>query len=369
MPISTIEEIIEDYRQGKMVILMDDEDRENEGDIMMAAQHVTAQDINFMATHGRGLICLTLTKQRCESLNLFPMVSNPTEPWATAFTISIEAAQGVTTGISAEDRAITVQAAVAQGAKHTDLVTPGHIFPLAAKEGGVLVRAGHTEAGCDLAKLAGVEPASVIVEILNEDGTMARRPQLEVFAENHGIKLGTIADLIEYRNATETTIERIAECKLPTEFGEFSMTTYRDTVDNQVHYALSKGGVNGEPTNVRVHLQDTFNDVLFSTRDSKQSWPLNKSMQKIGADGGVLVILGQQESCESTIARVKHYQALDTGVSVKPNKKDRTSRQVGVGSQILADLGVSKMNLLSSCDKKYHALSGFGLEVVSYIEP
>lgn len=369
MPISTIEEIIEDYRLGKMVILMDDEDRENEGDIMMAAQHVSAQDINFMATHGRGLICLTLTKQRCESLNLFPMVSNPTEPWATAFTVSIEAAQGVTTGISAEDRATTVQVAVAQDAKPTDLVTPGHIFPLAAKEGGVLVRAGHTEAGCDLAKLAGVEPASVIVEILNEDGTMARRPQLEVFAEKHGIKLGTIADLIEYRNTTETTIERIAECKLPTEFGDFSMTTYRDTVDNQVHYALTKGEVNGEPTNVRVHLHDTFSDLLLSTRDNKQSWSLRKSMQKIGADGGVLVILGHQESCESTIGRVKNYQALDAGQNVKPNKKDQASRQVGVGSQILADLGVSKMNLLSSSDKKYHALSGFGLEVVSYIEP
>ncbi|MCF7481514.1 3,4-dihydroxy-2-butanone-4-phosphate synthase [Vibrio sp. J1-1] len=369
MPISTIEEIIEDYRQGKMVILMDDEDRENEGDIMMAAQHVTAQDINFMATHGRGLICLTLTKQRCESLNLFPMVSNPTEPWATAFTVSIEAAQGVTTGISAEDRAVTVQAAVASNAKPVDLVQPGHIFPLAAKEGGVLVRAGHTEAGCDLAKLAGVEPASVIVEILNEDGTMARRPELEIFADKHGIKLGTIADLIEYRNSTETTIERIAQCQLPTKYGEFSMTTYRDTVDNQVHYALSKGEVNSEPANVRVHVQDTFNDVLFSSRERKQSWPLNKSMEKIGAEGGVLVILGHQDSPESTIARVKHYQDQDNGIDVKLNKKEHTTRQVGVGSQILADLGVIKMNLLSSSAKKYHALSGFGLEVVGYVEP
>ncbi|MDC5849965.1 3,4-dihydroxy-2-butanone-4-phosphate synthase [Vibrio europaeus] len=368
MPISSIEQVIEDYRQGKMVILMDDEDRENEGDIMMAAQHVTAQDINFMATHGRGLICLTLTKQRCDALNLFPMVSNPTEPWATAFTVSIEAAQGVTTGISAEDRAVTVQAAVAAGAKPADLVQPGHIFPLAAKDGGVLVRAGHTEAGCDLARLAGFEPASVIVEILNEDGTMARRPELEVFAEMHGIKLGTIADLIEYRNATETTIERVAECQLPTEHGEFSMVTYRDTVDNQIHYALSKGSVNGEATNVRVHLQDTFNDVLFSQRDSKQTWPLNKSMAKIGDEGGVLVILGQPEHPDSLIARVQHYQAQDQGKHFNANKKQQTSRQVGVGSQILADLGVTKMNLLSSASKKYHALSGFGLEVVDYIE-
>jgi len=368
MPISSIEEVIEDYRQGKMVILMDDEDRENEGDIMMAAEHVTAQDINFMATHGRGLICLTLTKQRCDKLNLFPMVSNPTEPWATAFTVSIEAAQGVTTGISAEDRAVTVQAAVAAEAKPADLVQPGHIFPLAAKDGGVLVRAGHTEAGCDLARLSGFEPASVIVEILNDDGTMARRPQLEVFAEKHGIKLGTIADLIEYRNATETTIERVAECQLPTEYGEFSMVTYRDTVDNQIHYALSKGKVNGAPTNVRVHLQDTFNDVLFSQRETQPAWPLNKSMEKIGQDGGVLVILGQQEHPDALIARVKHYQAQDMGENVNAKKKDQTSRQVGVGSQILADLGVTKMNLLSSATKKYHALSGFGLEVVDYIE-
>ncbi len=368
MPISKIEDIIEDYRQGKMVILMDDEDRENEGDIMMAAQHVTAQDINFMATHGRGLICLTLTKQRCESLNLFPMVSNPTEPWATAFTVSIEAAQGVTTGISAEDRAVTIQAAVAPNAHPADLVQPGHIFPLAAREGGVLVRAGHTEAGCDLAKLAGVEPASVIVEILNEDGTMARRPELEVFAEKHGIKLGTIADLIEYRNSTETTIERMAQCQLPTQYGEFPMTTYRDTVDNQVHYALSKGEINGDPINVRVHLQDTFNDLLLSSRESTQSWPLSKAMKKIGTDGGVLVILGHQESPQSTIARVKRYQDQDNGISVNMKKTEQTSRQVGVGSQILADLGVTKMNLLSSSGKKYHALSGFGLEVVSYVE-
>lgn len=368
MPISRIEEVIEDYRQGKMVILMDDEDRENEGDIMMAAEHVSAQDINFMATHGRGLICLTMTKQRCNELNLFPMVSNPTEPWATAFTVSIEAAQGVTTGISAEDRAVTVQAAVAAGAKPNDLVQPGHIFPLAAKEGGVLVRAGHTEAGCDLARLAGFEPASVIVEILNEDGTMARRPELEVFADKHGIKLGTIADLIEYRNATETTIERVAQCELPTEYGHFSMVTYRDTVDNQIHYALCKGDIDNHPTNVRVHLQDTFSDVLFSTRDNQPSWPLHKAMAKIGHDGGVLVILGHQECNDSAIARVQHYQAQDSGEQTSVKKRTQTSRQVGVGSQILADLGVTKMNLLSSASKKYHALSGFGLEVVDYIE-
>ncbi|MCY9870618.1 3,4-dihydroxy-2-butanone-4-phosphate synthase [Vibrio barjaei] len=369
MPISCIKDVLEDYKQGKMVILMDDEDRENEGDIMMAAECISAQDINFMATHGRGLICLTLTQQRCQELNLFPMVQNPTEPWATAFTVSIEAAQGVTTGISAEDRAVTVQAAVAKGAQPQDLVQPGHIFPLAAKDGGVLVRAGHTEAGCDLARLAGHEPASVIVEILNDDGTMARRPQLEMFAEKHGIKLGTIADLIEYRNATETTIERVASCQIPTEFGEFSMVTYKDTVDNQIHHAMVKGSIDEQPTNVRVHVKDTFQDVLFSTRESQSSWTLNKAMATIADRGGILVILEGQDSSESQIAKVKRYQALDQGENYPQNKKTSTSRKVGVGSQILADLGVSKMNLLSSADKKYHSLSGFGLEVVDYVEP
>lgn len=369
MPISTIEEIIDDYRQGKMVILMDDEDRENEGDIMMAAQHVSAQDINFMATHGRGLICLTLSKLRCDNLKLFPMVSNHTEPWATAFTVSIEAAEGVTTGISAEDRAKTVQVAVSSQAKPTDLVQPGHIFPLAARDGGVLVRAGHTEAGCDLAKLAGLEPASVIVEILNEDGTMARRPQLELFAEKHGLRLGTIADLIEYRNKTETTIEKVSQCHLPTEFGDFTMVTYRDTVDDQTHFALCKGDISEEPTNVRVHLQDMFSDILHSTRERSNSWSLSEAMKKIQADKGVLVILGQKENVDAIMDRVSHYQDQDLGNVMLTNKKKQTSRQVGVGAQILADLGVTKMNLLSSADKKYHALSGFGLEVVSYIEP
>ncbi|MDF4356785.1 3,4-dihydroxy-2-butanone-4-phosphate synthase, partial [Vibrio parahaemolyticus] len=216
MPISTPQEIIDDIRAGKMVILMDDEDRENEGDLIMAAEHITPEAINFMATYGRGLICLTMTKARCENLGLPPMVQDNNAQYTTNFTVSIEAAEGVTTGISAADRARTVQAAVAPNAKAADLVQPGHIFPLAAQDGGVLTRAGHTEAGCDLARLAGLEPASVIVEILNDDGTMARRPDLEIFAEKHGLKLGTIADLIEYRNNTETTIERVAECKLPT---------------------------------------------------------------------------------------------------------------------------------------------------------
>jgi 3,4-dihydroxy 2-butanone 4-phosphate synthase/GTP cyclohydrolase II len=367
MPISKIEEVIEDYRQGKMVILMDDEDRENEGDIMIAAEKVTAQDVNFMATHGRGLICLTLTKEKCESLKLFPMVQNPTEPWATAFTASIEAARGVTTGISAEDRAVTIQTAVAENAVPTDLVQPGHIFPLAAKEGGVLTRAGHTEAGCDLARLAGHAPSSVIVEILNDDGTMARRPQLEVFAEKHGVKLGTIADLIEYRNNTETTIERVSECVMPTEYGDFTMITYRDTIDNQLHYALQKGEVKSDGTLVRVHLQDTFGDVLHSTRNVDRTWSIDKALKRIADEDGIAVILTHDEGPQVMLQKVKSYALEDAGEAVPFVKKNGASRQVGVGSQILADLGVKKMKLLSSSTKRYHALSGFGLEVIENI--
>ena len=225
MSLNTAEEIIADIKAGKMVILMDDEDRENEGDLIIAAEHITPDAINFMATYGRGLICLTMTQERCEQLNLPLMVKSNGAQFSTNFTLSIEAAEGVTTGISAADRARTVQAAVAKGAVPEDIVQPGHIFPIMAQPGGVLTRAGHTEAGCDLARLAGLEPSSVIVEILNPDGTMARRPQLEVFANEHGIKIGTIADLIEYRNLNETTIEKVAQCKLPTEYGEFNLVT------------------------------------------------------------------------------------------------------------------------------------------------
>ncbi len=367
MPISTPQEIIEDIRLGKMVVLMDDEDRENEGDLIMAAEHVTPEAINFMATYGRGLICLTMTKERCEMLGLPPMVQDNNAQYTTNFTVSIEAAEGVTTGISAADRSRTVEAAVAKDAKAADLVQPGHIFPLAAQEGGVLTRAGHTEAGCDLARLAGCEPAGVIVEILNDDGTMARRPDLEIFAEKHGIKLGTIADLIEYRNNTETTIERVAKCKLPTEFGEFELVTYRDTIDNQVHYALCNGELSKDAPLVRVHLQDTFTDLLHSNRNADRSWTLDAAMKRIGDEGGVLVILGNEESTDLLVHRVKMFEAQDKGEAPTLAKKQGTSRRVGVGSQILQDLGVHDMRLLSSEDKKYHALGGFGLNVVEYV--
>ncbi|ABO23059.1 bifunctional 3,4-dihydroxy-2-butanone-4-phosphate synthase/GTP cyclohydrolase II [Shewanella loihica] len=365
MALHSIEAIIEDIRLGKMVILMDDEDRENEGDLIMAANLVTPEAINFMATYGRGLICQTMTKARCEQLNLPLMVSNNNAQFSTNFTVSIEAAEGVTTGISAYDRAVTVQAAVARDAKPSDIVQPGHIFPLMAQEGGVLIRAGHTEAGCDLARLAGHEPSAVIVEILNEDGTMARRPDLEVFAEKHGLKIGTIADLIEYRNTKETTVVREAKCKLPTRFGEFNMITYRDTIDNQLHYVLVKGEVQANAM-VRVHLQNTFNDLLHSERDEKRSWPLEKAMARIADEGGVLVVLGHQQSNEELVAKVKAFEAEDKGEVGAPAQWQGTSRQVGVGSQILADVGVTSMRLLSS-PKRYHSLSGFGLEVTEYI--
>ncbi len=367
MPISTPQEIIEDIRLGKMVILMDDEDRENEGDLIVAAEHISPEIINFMATHGRGLICLTMTKERCENLGLPPMVQDNNAQYSTAFTVSIEAAEGVTTGISAADRSRTVEAAVAKNAKASDLVQPGHIFPLTAQDGGVLTRAGHTEAGCDLARLAGLEPASVIVEILKEDGSMARRPDLEIFAEQHGLKLGTIADLIEYRNNTETTIERVAKCDLPTEFGDFELITYRDVIDDQVHFAMKKGEVAEGAPLVRVHLQDTFTDLLHSNRNSNRSWTLQSAMERIGKEGGVLVILGNEESTDLLLHRIKMFEQQDAGQAPAMAKKQGTSRRVGVGSQILADLGVSDMRLLSSADKKYHALGGFGLNVVEYV--
>ncbi|WP_434359165.1 bifunctional 3,4-dihydroxy-2-butanone-4-phosphate synthase/GTP cyclohydrolase II [Parasalinivibrio latis] len=367
MALSSAKEIIDDIRQGKMVILMDDEDRENEGDLIIAAEAITPEAINFMATYGRGLICLTMTKDRCRTLGLPLMVSDNNAQFTTNFTVSIEAAEGVTTGISAADRARTVQAAVAKDAKAADLVQPGHIFPLMAQDGGVLTRAGHTEAGCDLARLGGFEPAGVIVEILNDDGTMARRPDLEIFAEKHGLKLGTIADLIEYRNENETTVERVAECRLPTEYGEFELVTYRDTIDNQIHYALKKGEVADKPVLVRVHLQDTFTDVLHSNRSADRSWSLQQAMERISDEGGVLVILGREETTDSLIQKVKLFEAEDAGQEPRKAKWQGTSRRVGVGSQILADLGVGEMKLLSSSNKRYHALSGFGLKVVEYV--
>ncbi|WP_028115828.1 bifunctional 3,4-dihydroxy-2-butanone-4-phosphate synthase/GTP cyclohydrolase II [Ferrimonas senticii] len=365
MALNKIEEIIEDIRQGKMVILMDDEDRENEGDLIMAAEAVTPEAINFMARYGRGLICMPMSAQRCDQLGLHQMVSNNTEQFATAFTVSIEAAKGVTTGISASDRAITIQAAVAKDATPADLVQPGHIFPLRAKDGGVLNRAGHTEASVDLARLAGFESAAVIVEILNEDGTMARRPELEVFAEEHGLKIGTIADLIEYRNLHETTIVKETQCVLPTKYGDFELTLYRDTIDNQRHVALVKGEIGAE-TLVRVHLEDPLRDLLGSTHKGESTWEIDDAMAKIAAEGGVLVLLGREHQSEYVLEQLQGLARSQSGTEIGLRPNHEAPRTVGVGSQILADLGVTKMRLLSG-QTRYHSLAGFGLEVIEYI--
>ncbi len=287
MSLNNIEEIIGDIRAGRMVILMDDEDRENEGDLVMAATHVRPEDINFMASHGRGLICLTLTRKRCEQLALPLMVQSNLSSHATNFTLSIEAASGVTTGISAADRARTIQAAVAADAQPRDLVQPGHIFPLMAQPGGVLTRAGHTEAGCDLARLAGLEPAAVIVEILKEDGSMARRPDLEAYARQHGLKIGTIEDLIRYRIENEKTVERVASSDLATEHGIFRVHAYHDSIDGAIHLALVMGEIEpGEPTLVRVQLQNTLSDLIDVKREG-QHWPLRDVLQRVAREGRV----------------------------------------------------------------------------------
>ena len=364
--LNTTEDIIDDLRAGKMVIIMDDEDRENEGDLLMAADCVTPEAINFMAKYGRGLICLTLTKERCERLRLPLMVSDNQAAHSTAFTVSIEAAHGVTTGISAADRATTIRAAVAPDAGPRDLVQPGHIFPLMAQPGGVLVRAGHTEAGCDLARLAGLTPAAVIVEILNEDGTMARRPDLEVFAHAHGIKIGTIADLIHYRMRNETAVIRECECELPTAHATFNLVAYRDTIDNELHLALTLGDIDPEqPTLVRVHLQNTLCD-LFETTHNACGWPLRAVMQQVAEAGsGVIVVLRNRDRSADLLCRLKDFQLHDRDDPV-PARQDRAAlRTYGLGAQILADLGVRKMRVMSA-PKAMHAISGFDLEVVEY---
>lgn len=370
MALNSIEEIIDDLKQGKMVIIVDDEDRENEGDLLMAAEKVTPESINFMARYGRGLICLTLSKDRCQQLRLPLMVSENNEAHSTAFTVSIEAAEGVTTGISAADRSTTVQAAVAPDAAPHDLVQPGHVFPLMAQPGGVLVRAGHTEAGCDLTRMAGFEPAAVIVEILNEDGTMARRPDLEVFAEEHGLKIGSIADLIHYRLSKEKTVERENECKLPTQYGDFRLVAYQDMIDQELHLALVKGDIKADtPTLVRVHMQNTLCD-LFSTSNAGCSWPLRSAMKQIEEEGeGVIVVLRNHDTAREIAQRIGDLQLKDTD-GAAPDRKpegDTVLRTYGVGAQILMDLGVHKMRVLSS-PVSLHGLSGFDLEVVEYVD-
>jgi 3,4-dihydroxy 2-butanone 4-phosphate synthase/GTP cyclohydrolase II len=359
--VNTIEELLEELRAGRMVVVMDDEERENEGDLLVAAARVRPEDINFMARHGRGLICLTLTEERCRKLRLPPMVREPDDHQGTNFTVSIEAAQGVTTGISAHDRAHTVRTAVAADARPEDLRQPGHVFPLMARRGGVLTRAGHTEAGCDLARLAGFEPAAVIVEVLNEDGTMARRPELERFAAQHGLAIGTIADLIRYRLAKESSIECVADRMVETEAGDFRMRCYSDRVHGRLHVALVRGTPGREPPLVRVHLRNTARDLL-GIRGEHGGWTLREALLRVAREPhGIVVVLRPEESASDIAGGGAHEQAAEAG------EGGAVLRTYGIGAQILRDLGVTRMRVLSA-PRQLLGISAFGLEVTGYEE-
>ncbi|KAB2901835.1 MAG: 3,4-dihydroxy-2-butanone-4-phosphate synthase [Dokdonella sp.] len=359
MPFASVPELIEEIRAGRMVVVVDDEDRENEGDLIMAAQKVRPEDINFMAREARGLICLALTQARCAQLGLRPMVSNNTSPHHTNFTVSIEAAEGVTTGISAFDRARTVQAAVRAEATPADLTQPGHIFPLTARNGGVLTRAGHTEAAVDLAALAGLEPAGVLVEILHEDGSMARRPELERFAAQHGLRIGTIADLIRYRLRTERTVVRVFERAVDTEFGAFRLVGYRDQLAGLAHFALVRGDIAGSaPVLARVHVCDTASDVLH-LREGAGTITATAALRRMAAsERGVVVFLATPAAGERVLERLQ----LAAGEGTDAGYDGRLH---GVGAQILRDLGVSCLRVLGT-PRRFAALGGFGLDVAGY---
>ena len=366
MELNSTEEIIDDIRQGKMVILMDDEDRENEGDLIIAAERVRTEDINFMATNARGLICLTLTKERCEFLGLPLMVNENNTPYNTNFTISIEAATGVTTGISAADRARTIQVAVGQESQPEDIVQPGHIFPIMAQPGGVLRRAGHTEAGCDLGRLAGYLPAAAIVEIMNEDGTMARREDLEEFALKHDIKIGTIVDLIHYRIANEHTVTRTETHFMQTQYGEFTVHSYRDAISGSLHLAFVKGNIKkDDPVLVRVHIPNTLRDICEVYSAERTSWSFSNALEEISNEGkGVAVLLSGEDYGRGLAHNMASVLAKENETA--PSNKSSTDLTIGTGSQILRDLGVGKMRLLSYPAR--FAISGFDLEVIEFVQ-
>ena len=361
--ISPVEDIVADMRAGRMVILVDEEDRENEGDLVLAADHVTADGINFMARFGRGLICLTLTRERCERLQLPPMTVRNGDKKGTAFTVSIEAAEGVTTGISAADRARTVQAAVAKDARPDDLVQPGHIFPLQAVDGGVLMRAGHTEAGCDLAAMAGCSPASVICEIMKDDGTMARLPDLQIFAAEHGLKIGTIADLIAHRSQVDSLVEKVQTRPITTAFGEFTLHAFKEKTSQGVHLALVKGQwASGDTVAVRVHEPLSVLDALEVGR-AMHSWSLDASLARVATEGqGVLVFLNCGESPDQLLSQIDG----TARASYAPERGRMDLRNYGIGAQILRECGVHKMNLLGK-PRRMPSMTGYGLEIVGYI--
>jgi 3,4-dihydroxy 2-butanone 4-phosphate synthase/GTP cyclohydrolase II len=359
--ISPIQDIVADMRAGKMVILVDEEDRENEGDLVLAADYVTPEAINFMAMHARGLICLTLTESRCRQLDLPLMVRDNKTPHGTAFTLSIEAAEGVTTGISAHDRARTVRAAVAKRALPTDIIQPGHIFPLMAQKGGVLVRAGHTEAGCDLAQMAGCEPAAVICEIMNEDGSMARLPQLLEFATKHKLKIGTIRDLIQYRSENEKLVECVADKEVICTHGSFRLRAFRDQTSGDVHLTLTRGEIRPDnETLVRVHEPVSVLDFL-DCKNRRHTFTVDQAMQAIAKSGsGAIVLLHRNESGGDLL------DALQADEGRPAQKWD--PRLYGIGAQLLRELGVGKMRLLAS-PRKMPSMAGFGLEVCGYLTP
>lgn len=364
---NSIPDLLEELRQGRMVVMMDDEDRENEGDLIMAASKVRPEDINFMARFGRGLICLSLTRERCRQLSLPLMVDHNDGRFSTNFTVSIEAAEGITTGISAYDRAHTIRTAVRPDAKPSDLTQPGHVFPLMARPGGVLARAGHTEAGADLALLAGLEPAAVLVEILNEDGTMARRPELEQFATQHELAIGTIAGLIRYRLETEKTVVHLSSHDVATDFGAFRLHCYRDTIEDRLHFALVQGEPSpDEPFLVRVHVQNPLSDVLSIQREDF-GLPLRTALSSIGKQGsGMVLVLGGHPD-DDALQRLLQKEPEPPVARGGDDHASRELRTYGIGAQIIADLGVRRMRVLSA-PRKLSGLSGFGLEVVDYVE-
>ena len=363
MSFATIPELLEELRQGRMVVVVDDEDRENEGDLIMAAELVKPTDINFMVTHARGLVCLSLTRERCRQLGLGPMVRDNNSPYHTNFTVSIEAAEGVTTGISAYDRAHTIRTAVRPDATADHLTQPGHIFPLMAQPGGVLTRSGHTEAASDLALLAGLEPAGVLVEILNPDGSMARRPELEAFAAQHGLKIGSIEELIRYRLETEHTVERVDEREIATAHGAFRLVTYRDRVSRDLHFALVHGQPRADvPTLVRVHVKNPLSDVLHWQRADFGVSASDALAAVAQAGEGVVVVLADTVTPDDLLARI-----TESGVQVQAPKSSEWRRN-GAGAQILADLGLGKLRVLGT-PRRQVGLAGYGLEVVEYVAP